>query len=197
MNNENKRLKSTKEYIDALQDKYSKLNVVRIDLAYKKPYSEEITLDDANEEFTRLLNNRRGKPSIFKHNVGYICKKEYTKDKGVHLHTAFFFDGQKVKQDTHIANELGKHWRDKTTKGRGTFYNCNQNKQEYEKIGIGMLDHKDKDKREILDEKVIVYLCKDDEKQDIAPVKSNKKDRAFVRGTMPKKKGKAGRPRKK
>ena len=56
-----------------------------------------------------------------------------------------------------------------------------------------MLDHRDSDKRKILDEDVISYLCKDE--QDIEPIKGNKKARAFTRGTLPKNKGKLGRPR--
>jgi hypothetical protein len=56
-----------------------------------------------------------------------------------------------------------------------------------------MLDHRDSDKRKILDEKVIDYLCKDD--QDIDPIKGSKKDRAFTRGTITKNKEKLGRPR--
>jgi|GEM_PF-3304603 len=60
-----------------------------------------------------------------------------------------------------------------------------------------MLDHKDTQKREILYEHVASYLYKDDVAQDITSVKGNDKDRAFVRSTIPKSKGKIGRPRKK
>ncbi len=58
-----------------------------------------------------------------------------------------------------------------------------------------MLNHTDTEKREMVDKYVISYLHKDDDKQSLEPVKNNKNDRAFVRGTMPKSKGKVGRPR--
>ena len=192
----NKRLESTKEYIDALQNKYSKLNVVRVDLSYRKPHSDDITLDDANSDFNRMMNNRRSKPAIFKNQVGYMCKKEYTKDKGIHFHAVFFYDGQKVKNDIKKAIDIGDYWKKQITNKKGSYHNCNINaKEEYaEKNGIGMLEHRDIKKRENLDI-AVSYLCKDDH-QDIAPVKSNTKDRAFVRGTMPKSKGNIGRPRK-
>ncbi len=190
---ENKRLNSTKEYIDGLQEQYSKLLVVRVDLGYTKECSKKIELDDVNKDLKKMLNNRRSKPSTFKNNVGYICKKEYTEDKGVHLHTLFLYDGQKVQKDAYIADEIGKYWNALITNGRGVYHNCNRNN--YKDSGIGMLDHKDTEKREILDTKVISYLCKDDENQDIAPVKSNKKDRAFVRSTIKKKTKSIGRPR--
>jgi hypothetical protein len=57
-----------------------------------------------------------------------------------------------------------------------------------------MLQHTDKEKRENLD-KAMIYLCKD-EQQIINPI-SDKKERSVVRGTMPKPKSRAGRPRKK
>jgi len=189
----NKRLKSTKEYIDALSKDYSKLNIVRIDLGYKKPYSEATTLDDANKDLDRMFNNMRSKPTIFKDKVGYVCKKEYTKEKGMHIHALFIFNGQTVHKDAFKGDEIGQYW-EQITEERGSYHNCNRKK--YKHDGIGMLDYKDSDKRKILDDKVVSYLCKDDEKQDIAPIKSNKNSRAFTRGIISKSKGNIGRPRK-
>lgn len=186
----NKRVKSTKGYVDALSKEYSKLNNIRVDLSYKKPYSDAMTLEDANKDLERMFTNMRSKPSVFKDKVGYICKKEYTEDKGVHIHALFFYDGQKVQKDTYKADQIGEYW-EQLTQGRGSYHNCHRNT--YERVGIGMLDHRDSEKRKILDEDVIKYLCK--EEQDIAPVKSNKKDRAFTRGVIPKSKGSVGRPR--
>jgi hypothetical protein len=184
-----KRQTSNKEYLDALQANHSKICVVRVDLAYKKPYSEKITLDEATKDLNRLLNNRRNKPKIFEHNVGYTIKKEYTEDKGVHLHTIFMFDGQKVQKDAHKADELGKYWNEQITKGKGSFYNCNRN--QYPEHGIGMLDHNDTEKRKKLDN-ALAYLSKDEQHIDLV---SDKKERSFIRGTMPKSKGNVGRPR--
>ena len=191
-----KRTNSTKEYIDALQDKYSKLNVVRVDLSYKKPHSDNITLDGANSDFNRMMNNRRSKPSVFKNQVGYICKKEYTKEKGMHFHAMFFYDGQKVNNDVKKAIDIIKYWNKEITDKKGSTYNCNleAEKKYGENNGIGMIDYRDSKKRKNLDI-AVSYLCKDDH-QDIAPVKSNKQDRALVRGTIPKSKGNIGRPRK-
>jgi hypothetical protein len=192
----NKRIASTKAYVDTLSENYSKLNVVRVDLAYAKDDNGQvsISLDEANRDFNHMMNNRRGKPSIFKDQVGCIIKKEYTEEKGVHFHAAFFFDGNKVQNDYYKGKQIGEYWKQLTQEKRGSYYNCNQDKKSYKELGIGMLDYRDEDKREILDSKVISYLCKDDH-QDIQPIKNNDKDRAFVRGTMPKSKGNLGRPR--
>jgi hypothetical protein len=189
--NTNKRIESTKKYIDALSKEHSKLNIVRVDLAYKKPYSNNITLEDANRDINHMFNNMRSKPKIFKDKIGYVCKREYTEDKGVHFHILFIYDGQKVQKDVYKGKQIGEYW-EQVTKEQGSYHNCNQN--EYKRNGIGILNHSDSDKRKILDEDVIAYLCKDE--QDIEPIKKNKKDRAFTRGTLPKKKDKMGRPRK-
>ena len=188
--NSNKRLTSTKQYFDTLTQNYSKLNLVRVDLGYKKPYSGEISLEDANKDLNHMFNNMRSKPTIFKDVVGYVCKREYTEDRGVHFHTLMVYNGQKVQKDAYMGDQIGKYW-EKITAQKGSFHNCNRNS--YEQTGIGMLDYKDKEKRQILDEKVLSYICKDE--QSIDAIKTKKKSRAFTRGVMPKTKSHIGRPR--
>jgi len=80
------------------------------------------------------------------------------------------------------------------TKEKGSYHNCHRNTYKYK--GLGVLDYKDTEKRKIVDNKVIHYLLKDDDKQSISAIKSDKKrDRAFTRGTLPKSKDNKGRPR--
>ena len=186
-----KQVDSFKRYIDGLMEQYSKINIVRVDLAYKKPHSASMTLDEANKDLERMLNNRRSKPTVFKDQIGYGFKREYTKDKGIHIHAVFIYDGQKVQKDSFKAQQICDYWEQEVTKKKGTSHNCHRNT--YKRNGIGMLDHRDSTKRKILDEDVISYLCKDE--QDIAPITDNKKARSFTRGTIPKSKGKLGRPR--
>ena len=189
--NVHKRIESTKQYVDGLNKEYSKLNIIRVDLSYKKPHSDDITLEKANKDLNRMLNNRRSKPTIFKDQIGYVTKREYTKDKGVHFHAIFIYDGQKVQKDAFKADQIGQYWQNEITQGQGSYHNCNRNT--YIFPGVGILDHKDSKKRENLDI-AISYLCKDDD-QDIEPIKTNAKDRAFTRGTITKSKEKLGRPR--
>lgn len=192
-NNKNvtKRIESTKKYIDELQKKYSKLNIVRLDLSYKKPHSDYVTLEEANNHSTHMLNNRRSKPNVFKDQIGYVFKREFTEAKGIHIHAVFIFDGQKVQNGTFKADQIGQYWENEITQGQGSYHNCHRNN--YDRKGIGMLDHSESDKRKILDEDVISYLCKDG--QEIDPLKESKKDRAFTRGLITKSKEKLGRPR--
>ena len=190
MKNSNKRIESSNKYIDELSKKYSKLNIVRIDFSYQKPYSNTLTLEEANRDLNHMFSNMRSKPSIFKDKVGYMCKREYTEDKGIHFHAIFIYDGQKVQKDAYKAKQIGEYW-EQVTNGRGCYHNCHLN--EYKRNGIGMIDHTDSEKRKILEEDVIAYLCKDE--QSVEPIKKKTKDRAFTRGTLPKSKGNMGRPR--
>ena len=138
-----------------------------------------------------MLNNKRSKPSVFDGMVGYVAKKELGDDKELHVHMIAIYDGQKVREDITKGIQIGEYWKNNITKGKGLFHNCNQN--EYPEKAVGIIDHSDKEKRKIFDEKVLNYLCKDE--QSIDSLKTNTKDRAFTRGIAPKNKSNAGRPR--
>ncbi|WP_323586136.1 YagK/YfjJ domain-containing protein [Aliarcobacter butzleri] len=184
---------SNESYLDALQEKYSKVCVVRVDLEYAKNSETnkvEITLNEANKHINRLLNNRRNN-EIFEHNIGYLMKTEYGEDRNVHFHTFFFYNGQKVQKDMIKGEDIGKYWSQNITDGKGTYYNCNRNDYK-DNHAIGMLDYRDVEKRRKLDI-AMAYLVK--EEQSIEILKG--KDRAIRRGTIPKEKCTRGRPRNK
>lgn len=187
---EKRRQMSNESYLDALQERYSKLCVVRVDLHYKKDEANNITLEKATKDINRLLNNRRNN-STFDDNVGYVLKTEYGEDRNVHFHTFFFYDGQKVQKDMIKAEDIGKYWTENITHGKGTYYSCNRNDYK-DNQAIGMLDYRDTEKRRNLDY-AMAYLVK--EEQSIEGLKENEKDRSIRRGTMPKVKGNIGRPR--
>ncbi|KLE08171.1 hypothetical protein AF80_10275 [Aliarcobacter butzleri L355] len=187
----NHRLDSTKKYIDDLSKNYSKLNIVRVDLGYTKKDSKKVTFEDANKDLNKMLNNRRGKSSVFGEMVGYIAKKEVGEDKGAHIHAVFIYDGNKVRKDITKAEQIGEYWKNDITKGKGLFHNCSKN--EYKDKGVGILDHRDKEKRKTLDENVLPYLCKDEQNENT--LKTNSKDRTFTRGIVKKTKSNTGRPR--
>ena len=185
-----KRQASNEKYIDALQEKYSKICVVRDDFGYKKDENNEVnvTLEEANKDINRLLNNRRNN-SIFDNMTGYIFKIEDGEDKGVHIHALFFFDGNKLQNGKFKGEQLGQCWK-KITNGKGSYHNCNRNN--YKENATGILDYRDTEKRRNLD-KAMAYLAKDN--QSIDALKGNEKDRAIRRGTVPKEKSNKGRPR--
>lgn len=184
-----RRQTSNEKYLDALQDKYSKLCVVRVDFGYRKDEINNLTLKKANEDINRLLNNRRNN-SIFDDNVGYLLKTEYGDNRDIHFHSFFFYDGQKVQKGSIKADQIGEYWLDNITSGKGTYHNCNRNN--YKDNATGMLDYRDTEKRKKLDS-AMEYLVKDE--QSIKGLAENKNDRTIRRGTMPKSRGNVGRPR--
>ena len=155
-----RRLDSTKQYIDALSEQHSRLNIVRVDLGYKKPHSENITLEDANKDLNRMFNNMRSKPTLFDSKIGFLIKREEGETKGPHAHITLLYNGQETQKGAYLVDEIGKYWNNDITQGRGSYHNCNRNKYKYK--GVGMLNHADTEKREILDKYVASYIYKDE-----------------------------------
>ena len=187
--------KSTSKYLDQMFDHTSKIQVIRLDLGYKKEHARKASIEDIRKDFTHLLNNRRTKPSVFGDMIGYIAKREYTEDKGPHIHGAFFYDGHKIGKDAYKGDQIGEYWKNEITNGNGLYHNCNRDKGKYEDCALGMIDHTDTTKRAVLNEKVIGYLCK--EEQSIDPIKQSGYERSFTRGIAPRRSSNAGRPRQK
>lgn len=186
-----KRLKSTEDYVNGLFDINSKINALRFDVGYTKEYSSDMTSENLNNDINHMFNNMRSKPTLFDSKVGFIVKREEGEEKGVHAHVILFYNGQEIQKGAHLVDKIGEYWNNDITQGRGSYHNCHRNK--YEKNGIGMIDHKDTEKRKILLENVTSYLCKDE--QVIKSESDDKINKSFTRGTLPKKKGNKGRPR--
>ena len=192
--NSKRMAQSTNKYLNELFEDTSKIQAIRVDLGYRKEYAREASLCDINRDISHLLNNRRTKQSVFENMVGYIAKREYTEDKGPHIHSFFFYDGHKVSKDAFKGDQIGNYWQNEITNGKGIFHNCNREKDKYSDCALGMIDHTDDAKRAVLNQKAIVYLCKTE--QSIDPIKQTGRERFFTRGIAPKRKGNAGRPRK-
>ncbi len=189
----NRQLKSMCNYADGLFDMYSKLLVLRVDLSYSQERASEVEVSDLKSDVKRLLGNRHYKPSIFNPMVGYIIKFEHGDTKGPHCHAIFFYDGNMVKHDGHIADLIGTYWSKVITSGEGLYFNCNRHKHHYQDVGIGMIAYWDEAMRRALHRNVIGYLAKSD--QSIASAGDKKVLRGFTRGVLPVRKSAAGRPR--
>ncbi|RYY77955.1 MAG: inovirus Gp2 family protein [Moraxellaceae bacterium] len=166
--------------VDALVEQYARLMVCRVDFALKPEYLEGQTVETMHAYLNQLLNNRRGN-SLFEHMVGYIIKLEHGEKKGLHYHCLFLFDGSKVKADAIYAQKIGKYWKEKITRGKGMFYNCNFDKTKYRKLGIGMINHYEQDKIANL-YLVIAYMTK---ASQFVMLKTPKNYRCFRRSEMP------------
>lgn len=184
-------------YVDALFDNCGRLVVLRIDLYYKKEYSNDINVSDITNDLNHLFENKRCN-SIFDFMKGYIAKLEFGIDKGIHYHVLFFFDGSERNNHRHIhlAEEIGEYWVDIITKGRGDYWNVNDKAIRYDELGkrgIGVINWNETNLIKNL-KYIVEYFCKVD--QFIRP-KFGSKVRLLRRGNFPKvPKVKRGRPRK-
>lgn len=204
-------LASCKHLVNKLFMKYSALTVLRIDFAYKPKHEDMLNpeladLDEGElhaphqlellkEQVHQFLNNRRCN-KILKKIIAYIVKFEHGIRKGYHAHLILFLNGKKYSNDSYYATYCTKYWV-KLTNGKGCTYNCNLSKNKYRKLGIGLINYHDKEKRDNL-MICLQYLCKAEQffifkRLGAAKFKRLQKSLApvIIEG-----KAKAGRPRK-
>lgn len=180
------------KYVDGLFVRYSKLLVIRLDLEYRDEYTTSVTFEEAQDDISRFIKNRRWN-SIFEHCAGYIIAKEIGRQgRGFHFHCFIFFDGQNKKRSMILGKRIGKdYWEDSITRlpdlndqkrSRGAYFNCNIKENKYRYSGIGMIDHADEIKRANLIY-ALVYLFKENEQvlgEDAPP-----KTHTITRGVLP------------
>lgn len=152
---------ASKLICDLKEKGHRRLMAVRVDFLFREEYQQQITIFDILEFKNRLWKNRRGKPSIFKHCLGWIWKLEYTPDAGYHCHCLFIFDADEVQADTYYGELIGQYWM-AITQGMGCYNNCNRDKQRYRHCGIGRIHLNNPEEFHNLCHWVITYLNKED-----------------------------------
>lgn len=141
------------------------------------------------EDWRHFKDNMRGKRSLFRHMVGYVCSIEFSSTGGHHLHVALIFDGSQVRQHEWLGDLIGQYWVE-VTGGRGYYHNCNRGTYKYP--GTGLIDHHDAEKRDNL-MRTLMYLAKKDQ---FVRVKASPRSKTFMTGHLPEPpKGRTGRPR--
>ena len=156
--------RSAMNLLQQARAKYSKVLALRFDLEYlvdfpsfdAQPVGEEV-MKYHRKEFVKLLREGPYAP----HLVGYVWKTEWGLQRGFHHHVLVLLNGQAVCADIRIADDLCMRWKHQITNGRGCFENCNKNKEQYRRCGIGMLNRNDEEKWGFLAE-ATRYLTKQD-----------------------------------
>lgn len=186
-------LKSLKDLFKNLLSIKSRILVVRVDLLYREAFGVEEY--GSEKTYQQVIADRACLIKEIQKNhsdglLGYAWKLEYGASRGYHYHMVFFFDGALHHQDIRIGMLIGSIWCSKTEM-RGTFHNCNANKDKYRICGLGMFNHSDSDLEERFDA-MAGYLTKADyHGRLILPGRQ----RSFQTTFCKKKKGTKGRPR--
>ncbi|WP_114972239.1 YagK/YfjJ domain-containing protein [Rhodoferax ferrireducens] len=190
--NATRNFRSTQVYIDRLFKRHSRLMVMRLDLEYLKNHVSKLSIGDAQKDLKHFFNNMRSN-KLFAPLLGYIWRREWGVERGIHFHVVLFYDGSLAHKDEYIASQIGDYWKDRITAGKGMHFNCNRDKRNrYKRLGIGMIHAADVDKRKNLLE-AVKYLTK---KEVIFGLKEDGGFRAFGKGNMPSERTDGpGRPR--
>lgn len=142
------------------------------DISTPLPMTGRVDFETLQQDRKRLFANMKGKPSLFKDLVGYVSRIECTPLAGYHLHLVLYFDSSKVDKHEWRAQEIGLYWNSQITKGRGRFENCNLSwNKDHPYCGIGVIHRDDGFKRANLQERVLPYLCKDEQHVEVLPYK--------------------------
>lgn len=178
-----KQERELRDYADGLFERYARLLVVRVDLYYRSEAQARLRVEHVVRDIGNLLRARRSN-EIFDHEIGYICgveqghcdgldrdgDRDNPRGRGFHAHVAFFFNGDKVRGDIYKAQQVGELW-EEVTRGRGSYNNCNRNKEEKygDRLGIGMIHRDDRVLRDNL-YLAMDYLVKDDQHLRLRPL---------------------------
>ncbi|MED5704578.1 inovirus-type Gp2 protein, partial [Enterobacter hormaechei] len=109
-----KNLKGVINYIRHLQERHSRLLVLRVDLSWANEHKADITADDARKHRQQLFRNMQKNP-MFRHVLGTVWKLEYGPQRKFHYHMLFILNGNKAQQDGVIAHAFGKYWNETIT----------------------------------------------------------------------------------
>lgn len=151
------------------------------------PY--RVGFDEISKDWERFKNNMRGKPSLFRHLVGYISRFDFTSHGGYHLQLAVLFDGSKIDVDQRLGDQISNYWAS-ITDGRGYSVRCDPVKNPPRKAGID--NYAKEEKRAFLLD-ALDYFIRNGE---LAKVKTANGTKLLRTGKLPRNKSAHRKPRK-
>lgn len=136
--NESLNTKSLDGRLVKLQERYSALLAVRVDLAYEPNPDIQQVSRDLEELRKRINRSEYGKDLLL-----LVWALEQGEVKGYHCHVALVFDERKRTGAWSIAKAIGELW-EEITEGDGSYFNCHDRRylKQYEEqgiVGIGVI----------------------------------------------------------
>jgi hypothetical protein len=170
------------ERMEQVIERYSRILVVRVDLAYPLKHQDQVGIQEFNEDMQVLRTRLRDKDKIFSGLIEYAWALEQGKDKGYHCHLLLVYKGHEHQKAYGIAKRIGDIWGN-ITRGKGCYFNCHDPKylqqfSDLNRLGIGMIYRKDQDQvNNMLN--TIKYLVRPEKEDQHLRVKCKKRMRTF------------------
>lgn len=135
--NEKRNLESLSRKLDRAISRYSKSEVVRVDLAYLQRYHDVIDIEMFYQDLEELRKDIGRRTDPFHDLVDYAWALEQGETKGYHCHLLLIFNGHQRQKGWAIADKVGKLWK-QITKNEGCYFNCHDPEQiaKYRELGI-------------------------------------------------------------
>lgn len=180
--------KSLEAYIGKLFHHYSKLLIVRVDLAYRNDSKGQINIEQFYKHFETMRNRLSNKDTCFENLHGYAWALEQSTENngGYHVHMLLIYDGTKVQNGFYYAQCVGEKW-EQITQGHGCYFNPHAREYIHKlkmagcEIGIGMVSrNRDGDWERLLP--VIHYLTLPEKDMQRLRVKAIKNMQTFRHG---------------
>lgn len=179
---ESENTKNLVERMEQVIEHYSRILVVRVDLAYPLKYQGQIGIQAFSRDMDVLRTRLRDKDKIFSGLIEYAWALEQGKDKGYHCHLLLVYKGHERQKAYGIAKRVGDIWGN-ITSGKGCYFNCHDPKylqqfSDLNRLGIGMIYRKDQDQvNNMLN--TIKYLVRPEKEDQHLRVKCKKRMRTF------------------
>lgn len=170
------------ERMEQVIERYSRILVVRVDLAYLLKHQNQVGIQEFNEDMDVLRTRLRDKDRIFAGLIEYAWALEQGKDKGYHCHLLLVYKGHERQKAYGIAKRVGELW-SSITSDKGYCFNCHDPKylqqfSDRDTLGIGMIYRKDQDQvNNMLN--TIKYLVRPEKENQHLRVKCKKRMRTF------------------
>ncbi|WEE39367.1 inovirus-type Gp2 protein [Acinetobacter sp. TAC-1] len=170
------------ERMEQVVERYSRILVVRVDLAYLLKHQNQVGIQAFNDDMDVLRTRLRDKDRIFAGLIEYAWALEQGKDKGYHCHLLLVYKGSEHQKAYGIAKQVGELW-GSITSDKGYCFNCHDYKylqqfSDLNRLGIGMIYRKNQDQvNNMLN--TIKYLVRPEKENQHLRVKCKKRMRTF------------------
>lgn len=179
---ESENTKNLVQRMNDISDKYSRILVVRVDLAYPLKYQDQVGIQEFSDDMKVLCTRLCDQDTIFKGLIEYAWALEQGEDKGYHCHLLLVYKGSERRSAYWLANQVGKLW-GKITEGQGCHFNCHtatylKQFSDRNRLGIGMIYRNDPEQvNNMLN--TVKYLVRPEKENQHLRVKCKKRMRTF------------------